>query len=578
MEADIQIFAESLQNRSKKELLDLCVEQRRDICALETAMKEYRASDTAMARDHQRALQKIKELESDLKNLKKAFEHIQAQNELLTRHRFGAHNEKLESLHATHGEDIQDPISEDQDPEEHKNGNGENPQKMKVVPFPKKEMTEEEKRQAEENRKARAEARRLAREALGDDRTKKTPTKVDTAKLPHTSTYDINIEELDRQYGKDGWEIVSWHKKELIHRPISTYYVEAKYTPVIRALDTGMLTAMPQEGILLKGSPITPELLAFIIYEKYFKSVPLYRQSADLLNLGIVIPRQDMSNWIIRFSEEYFSVPYFYMQKLQCACNYGQCDETPLQVLHEEGRDARTKSYVWVHTTGELSRDHPIVVFAYEPTRGTDHLRKYYVGFSGTLSCDAYGAYSLFAKESGGKVTISGCLMHARRRFAEALELIRLGKLTREQIEALPEYKALILLGKIYKAEGRLKSLTPEERLEGRKSTVKPLVDEFYAFIESLDQENPLMSEKNAGRRLLQPDPEREPVPLYYGWLYPLRQRLCRECHSLVCARTAQLAVLQHSCRSRSKHYHLQPYRNSTQKCGKSSNIHKVSS
>ena len=39
--------------------------------------------------------------------------------------------------------------------------------------------------------------------------------------------------------------------------------------------------------------------------------------------------------------------------------------------------------------------------------------------------------------------------MHARRRFAEALELIRLGSLTKAQIEELPEYRALVLLGKI---------------------------------------------------------------------------------------------------------------------------------
>ena len=495
MEADIQKFTESLQDRSKEELIGLCAGQKRDICALENAMREYRASDTAMARDHQRALQRINGLEPGLKNLKKAFEHVRAQNELLARHRFCAHNEKPGSLHAGHDGDILDPISEDQDPEGRQNGDG-GARKEKPAPSPAKEMTEEEKSRANEDRRARAEARRLAGEALGDGRTKKTPTKMDSSRLPHTSTYDIDIEELDRRYGKDGWEIVSWHKKELVHRPIATHYVETRYTPVIRGLGTGKLSAAPQKDILLKGSPVTPGLLAFIIYEKYFKSVPLYRQSADLENLGIVIPRQDMSNWIIRFSEECLSVPYYYMQKLQCACRYGQCDETTLQVLHEEGRDARTKSYVWVHTTGELSGDRPIVVLAYEPTRGTDHLRDYYAGFSGTLSSDAYGAYFLLEKESGGKVVISGCLMHARRRFAEALEIIRLGKLTREQIEALPEYKALALLGKVYSAEGELRSLTPEERLESRKSTVEPLVDEFYAFIESPDRTDPLMSEK----------------------------------------------------------------------------------
>ena len=52
--------------------------------------------------------------------------------------------------------------------------------------------------------------------------------------------------------------------------------------------------------------------------------------------------------------------------------------------------------------------------------------------------------------------------MHARRRFAEALEIIGIGKLSKEQIEALPEHYALVLLGKIYAAEDQLKSCTPE--------------------------------------------------------------------------------------------------------------------
>ncbi len=53
----------------------------------------------------------------------------------------------------------------------------------------------------------------------------------------------------------------------------------------------------------------------------------------------------------------------------------------------------------------------------------------------------------------------------AHRRFAEALETIRLNKLTKDQIEALMEYHALVLFGKLYADEDMLKNCTPEERL-----------------------------------------------------------------------------------------------------------------
>ena len=67
MEAEIKKFEESIQHMNASELICLCVQQKRDNCALENALKEYRASDTALARDHQKALQKIKDLEAEVK-------------------------------------------------------------------------------------------------------------------------------------------------------------------------------------------------------------------------------------------------------------------------------------------------------------------------------------------------------------------------------------------------------------------------------------------------------------------------------------------------------------------------------
>ena len=487
MESDILKFTQSIQTYSQEQLFDLCIGLYREKCALETGLKEYRKSDTAMARDHQKALSKIKELNEELNVLKKAFEHIREQNELLTRQRFGSHNEKFSALHASFGEDINDPLAEEAEKEEstgkEKTKAG-TKKKDKVIPFP------------DEDCATRTQARKMAQEALGRGRTKTTPTKMDYSGLPKTGTYNINIDRLDKLYGKENWEIVSWHKQEKVRRPLATYYVEQIYTPVIRQLSTGKLVSQPAPYALLRYSHVTPELLAFIIYEKYVKSVPLYRLSADMENLGFILPRQDMSNWIVRFAEEYFSVPYYYMQKLQCARKYGQCDETTLQVLHEEGRDARIKSYIWVHTTGELDDGPTIIIFAYDPTRGTDHLRKYYISFTGTLTSDAYTSYDILAKESFGRIVASGCLMHARRRFAEALEVIKINKLNKEQIEALPEYKALVLLGKIYNAEGSLKDLAPEERLVLRQKEVRPYVEEFYDLLTSVDLNDPLLSGK----------------------------------------------------------------------------------
>lgn len=496
MEADIRKFADSINSYTKEQLFDLCLQLKRDNSTLEIYRKETRRSDTAIAREYQELSKSFKDLKSKYDDLLKSYERITAQNHLLVKQRFGSHNEKMDVLYASSGQDIQDPLSEDADPEAE---DAVSHDTNKIIPFGEKSSKVSGKKSGKllsDNQKARTEARKVIKNALGNGREKKTRTKMDLSGLPHVNTFNLNIGELDKLYGYANWEIVNWHEKKLLHKPLASYYVECIYTPVIKRRDDGSLISMPAPCALLRRSQVTPEVLANIMYEKYFKSVPLYRQSADLANIGLMIPRQDMSNWIVHFANLYFKVPYKYMKMLQCKRKYGHSDESTLQVLHEENRDARTKSYVWVHTTGELDDGPCIVIFAYEPTRGTDHLRTYYIDFSGALTTDAYISYDVLGKESHGRIIICGCLMHARRRFAEAMEIIDIRTLSKKEIDVLPEYRALTLLGKIYHAEAELKSLDAKERLKRRQSDVKPLVDDFYTLIESFDLDDPLLSEK----------------------------------------------------------------------------------
>lgn len=68
--------------------------------------------------------------------------------------------------------------------------------------------------------------------------------------------------------------------------------------------------------------------------------------------------------------------------------------ETPLQVLRD-GRPVGVKSYMWVHITSELFDTAPVVLFCYELTHKTDHLRKFYQDFQGFITCDAYCSYQV---------------------------------------------------------------------------------------------------------------------------------------------------------------------------------------
>ncbi len=69
------------------------------------------------------------------------------------------------------------------------------------------------------------------------------------------------------------------------------------------------------------------------------------------------------------------------------------CDETPIQVLREEGRKNTSKSWMWVYSSAAISRK-PIRIFQYAPGRGSRYPKAFLEGFEGFLVTDGYGGYS----------------------------------------------------------------------------------------------------------------------------------------------------------------------------------------
>lgn len=63
-----------------------------------------------------------------------------------------------------------------------------------------------------------------------------------------------------------------------------------------------IITAKMPEPVI-KGSFVSPSLLAYLIYQKYSAALPLDRQEKIFRDYGIDISKQNMSNWIIKGSE-----------------------------------------------------------------------------------------------------------------------------------------------------------------------------------------------------------------------------------------------------------------------------------
>ena len=313
----------------------------------------------------------------------------------------------------------------------------------------------------------------------------------DLSRLRHVSKFVVDTKELDRMYGEGNWYIPLWHKTSQVEHAHTNMYAVDIYTPKVIVGPQREIHSLPAPPVLVPKSVASASLVAEILFMKFFLSVPLYRLESYFANTGYPLSRQTMSNWVVRIAYECFGPLFDYLKEELLKVSYHQCDETTYRVIRD-GRSAGSKSYIWVHTTSELLGVHPIVIFCYELTRGTDHLRRFYKDFEGYITCDAYCSYQVLEKENEGVIFVCGCMMHMRRRYADSLALIDISGLSEEQVEALPEVKALRMIAEIYSADEALKKMSAEDRASLRRSQVRPLVEKYYEYIKGIDLSDPL--------------------------------------------------------------------------------------
>ena len=97
--------------------------------------------------------------------------------------------------------------------------------------------------------------------------------------------------------------------------------------------------------------------------------MPLYRQEGILQRIGVDLPRATLANWMIQAGGLIQPVINLLRDRL-LAYDILQMDETPVQVLKEPGKNAQSKSYLWLQRGGPPEQ--PVVLYDYDPGRGTE--------------------------------------------------------------------------------------------------------------------------------------------------------------------------------------------------------------
>ena len=226
--------------------------------------------------------------------------------------------------------------------------------------------------------------------------------------------------------------------------------------------------------------------VAYIMYQKYVNALPLYRMEKDWENLGLNLSRATMSNWIIIASNEWLKPILDVMHQKMLEESYLHADESPVQVLKEAGRKNTTKSYMWVYGTYKGSKT-PIRIFDYRPTRSGANANEFLKGFNGYLISDAYSGYN---QVEG--ITRCYCWAHLRRYFVDSLPKDIQGA------GATAPKQAIDLIGKLFAIEEKIANKSSEERYKIRQKESRPIVDEFFAWIEG--NQNQYLAKSKLGK------------------------------------------------------------------------------
>ena len=235
----------------------------------------------------------------------------------------------------------------------------------------------------------------------------------------------------------------------------------------------GFIKRASSPKALIPKSMVSPSIMAYILNQKYTNAMPLHRQEQEFKRYGVMLTRQNLSNWTIKGAE--LLKPLMVELKKELLANeLLHADETTLEVLREPGRESTTKSYMWLYRTSECT-DHPVILYDYQIGRSGAHAVSFLKNWGGTyLHCDGYSGYKKLEN-----ITLCGCFVHAKRKFHEAWKI-------NQSNEEAKQGEAYIQ--KLFAIERKAdeRAYGYEERLLLRQTESKKIIEEFYIWLDTL--------------------------------------------------------------------------------------------
>lgn len=219
--------------------------------------------------------------------------------------------------------------------------------------------------------------------------------------------------------------------------------------------------------IIDKGMP-TAGLVAHTLVGRFIDHLPYYRLEQINARSGVVTPRSTLASWSGAAGAALAPL-YDAHRAFILGTRVLHADETPVSLL-DPGAGKTRKAYVWAYARGAFDKI-PGVAYDFCVSRAARHPVAFLRGWSGTLTCDDYGAYDVVFKLEDR--IEAGCMAHARRRFDELL------KAGASAIAA----PALQRIAGLYRIEQEVAMVTTDERLQARGERSRPLWNALHAWM-----------------------------------------------------------------------------------------------
>lgn len=280
--------------------------------------------------------------------------------------------------------------------------------------------------------------------------------------------------------------------------------------------DEPAVSIAPLPEQMIAKSIATPGLLAWILTGKFVDGLPFYRVTEILKRYGVEVSRQTLCCWAIKVAE--LCKPLVELMQEDMLSGFQiNADETTLQVLKEPGREATTKSYMWLFRGGKGQR--PVVVYQYHETRSAQVAKDFLQDYKGYVQTDGYVGYDFLALIRN--IRHLGCWAHVRRKFVEVLNAA--GKDKNGKKKPGSGDVALGYIGKLYQIEKECeeRKLSYEDIARERQNRAGPILEQFKEWLEKRKPQVPPSSTLGKAIRYTLGQWERLVVYLEDGRLRP---------------------------------------------------------